>query len=309
MQLDSSEFHPFPKSATKKHLPPPADKSTREGKLIGVAPVAIPSERWHRPQWINHGPLADRIVEMISRYLYRNSPEDKFESSGRDALKGVVSRFVDAGEKIELVFPGFPFKSPGKNRVLGTLPDFTEELLLRRLDMLASSIEDYYQHGAIVRIVSDGVVYGGRSNFTCVTRIVLIILRSEILHQSDSVVYKYNAELRSLISELGLSHISFVRVADLLDPTPGIFEDVMTEEEYVSSVPGVRARFLAHQLPGLDLESALKTQTGVRNTFKGYLKFLEDAYTSSKEERESIAKNMLKNGAVSPHFPWSADFL
>jgi pyoverdine/dityrosine biosynthesis protein Dit1 len=98
---------------------------------------------------------------MIPRYLYRDAPDDKFEATGREALKGVVSRFVDAGEKIELVFPGFPFKSPGKDRVLGTLPDFAEELLLHRLEMLASSIQDYYSPGAIVRIVSDGVVYGG----------------------------------------------------------------------------------------------------------------------------------------------------
>jgi pyoverdine/dityrosine biosynthesis protein Dit1 len=98
---------------------------------------------------------------MISRYLYRTSPEDQFEATGRDILKGVVSRYVDANQKIELVFPGFPFKSPGKNRVLGALPDFAEELLLSRLEMLALSIQDYHPAGAVIRIVSDGVVYGG----------------------------------------------------------------------------------------------------------------------------------------------------
>jgi pyoverdine/dityrosine biosynthesis protein Dit1 len=138
---------------------------TPEGKPIGVAPAAIPREGY-RPQWINHGPPVQRIVEMISRYLYLDAPDDKFEATGREALKSVISRFVDGGERIELVFPGFPFKSPGKDRVLGTLPDFAEELLLRRLEMLASSIEDYYSPGAIVRIVSDGVVYGGQCIFS-----------------------------------------------------------------------------------------------------------------------------------------------
>lgn len=46
-------------------------------------------------------------------------------------------------EKIEPVFPGFPLKSPGKERVLGPLPDFAE-LLLRRLEMLALAVQDYH---------------------------------------------------------------------------------------------------------------------------------------------------------------------
>jgi hypothetical protein len=107
------------------------------------------------------------------------------------------------------------------------------------------------------------------------------------------------------VSELGLSHISFVRVSDLLKPISGTFEDVMTEEEYVSSIPGVRAKFLAHQVHGFDVESALTTDTGVSNTFKGYLKFLQAAFPASKTDHEIIAKTMLKNGAVSIHAPFT----
>lgn len=119
------------------------------------------------------------------------------------------------------------------------------------------------------------------------------------------MVYQYNAELRRLISELGLTHISFVRVADLLDPASGFTEDNLTEEEYVSSIPGLRARFLAHEVPGFDVENALKTDVGVSNTYRGYVKFLADGFAASKDEQElsQIAKSMLKNGAVSctPH--------
>lgn len=76
------------------------------------------------------------------------------------------------------VLPAFPFKSPSSKKVLGALPDLAEEIFLRRsvsitsqaqschltppvyrLEDLCLSVEDIYEHGAKLKIVSDGIVY------------------------------------------------------------------------------------------------------------------------------------------------------
>lgn len=108
-----------------------------------------------------------------------------------------------------------------------------------------------------------------------------------------------------MVAESGLTHISFVRVSDLLDPSSGVTEDNTTEEEYVNSVPSTRAKFLAHKVPGFDVESSIKADVGVLNTYRGYVKFLEDGFAANKSEAEisRTAKDMLKNGAVSNTLP------
>lgn len=164
----SSDAHPFPKSNTIA-LPhnPALERPT------GIAPAAIPKE-CYRPQWINTGSKVDRIVELISRFINCDTPDDQFEAVGRHRLTLTVARYVETGETMELVFPGFPFKSTSRKKVLGTLPDLAEEILLRRLDMLAQTISDYHPAGAMIHIVSDGVVYQGQNIFLAATTVLII---------------------------------------------------------------------------------------------------------------------------------------
>lgn len=108
--------------------------------------------------------LTDKIVDLIAGFLYLKSPNDQFQAVGRASLRATVYRYIEHNEQMELVFPGFPFKSPSEKKVLGRLPDLGEELLLRRLEDLARTIEEHYVAGAVVRIVSDGIVYGGSSS-------------------------------------------------------------------------------------------------------------------------------------------------
>jgi Pyoverdine/dityrosine biosynthesis protein len=118
-----------------------------------------------RPAILSEGPVAqvestvDKIVEIISGYINQDSADDQFESVGRTGLRAAVSRYVECGEQMELVFPAFPFKSTSLNKVLGLLPDLAEEILLKRLNSLARDISEHHPAGAVVRLVSDGIVY------------------------------------------------------------------------------------------------------------------------------------------------------
>jgi hypothetical protein len=103
----------------------------------------------------------ETIMDVISSYLNKDSPDDQFETIGRHGLRNTVVRYVETGEQMELIFPAFPFKSCSSKKVLGELPDLGEEILLRRLNALAHEICDHHAAGAVIRIVSDGVVYQG----------------------------------------------------------------------------------------------------------------------------------------------------
>ncbi|KIK57024.1 hypothetical protein GYMLUDRAFT_247295 [Collybiopsis luxurians FD-317 M1] len=273
---------------------PPVDiRLDANGKPIGVAPAAI-VQKSHRPWWFTSG-LPDkvvRLVDIISHYLFLDGEDSRFETCGRRYLYDLLSGHVRNQEKIELVFPGFPFKSPSAEKVLGRLPDMGEELLLHRLESLASAIDDDYSPGAVVRIVSDGIVYG------------------ELLGQDDASVYRYNAELRRICVENQLKHLTFVRLADLLpEENPTVFSSNskdMTLEEYVHAAPIIRSRFLAHDISHCDLEANIRHDSGVLRTYRGYLKFLEldlngtsamldpDGNPLSGKQRDKIRRQIAK---------------
>ena len=119
-----------------------------------------------------------------------------------------------------------------------------------------------------------------------------------------------------MCAEFSLTHISFVRMVDLISDGP-LSDAIMTEKEYVESIPAVRERFkfLAHVVPNFNLAKNLKEDVGTLNTYRGYLKFLvrdlegsplmenPDGQLLSKNAQDKVrrllAKAMLDNGAVS----------
>ncbi|KAF8323622.1 Pyoverdine/dityrosine biosynthesis protein-domain-containing protein [Cantharellus anzutake] len=244
--------------------------------------------------------LVDALVARIVDYMLF-SKDDLFETSGRAFLTERVRWHVDRNIQIQLALPAFPFKSPSKDKVLGTLPDMAEEIVLRRLEDLCRSLEDLYPPGAQLHIVSDGIVYG------------------ELLRVPETTVYQYNAALRSLVSSLALTHISFVRVRDLLqegfNATTYSRHDI-PEEEYVLSSRATREAFLATEIGSYDVQKQISNDEGALRTYRGYLKFLKADLsgvhlhcdkadckkTLSKRGREcaisAIAKAMMRNGAL-----------
>lgn len=270
---------------------PQPSSLTVEGKPIGISPASIPTNG-HTAQWVTtNASIPERITNVITRYLYLDGPQDQFYTLGRKRLVSTVSKQVEQSKAVEIVFPGFPFKSPAVGtKVLSSLPDYGEELLLTRLEMMARSVEDCYRNGCVIRVVSDGIVYG------------------DILGRSNSLIYQYNHGLRRIVERLGFTHITFVRLADLLNEGLTIDLKPMSEEEYVNSIPDIRAKLLSHQVRGFDLNTSLKEDAGTLATYRGYLKFLvadlegtalmEGLSRSAQDrERRRIAKVMLTNGA------------
>jgi hypothetical protein len=82
---------------------------------------------------------------------------------GFESFVPVVLEQIVRQEPIRMILPAFPFKSPNaRNKVLGTMPDFGEELALAHLNGLCQNIGEVYAPGADVYISSDGLVYNGK---------------------------------------------------------------------------------------------------------------------------------------------------
>lgn len=87
---------------------------------------------------------------------------------GLESFVPIVMEQVKQQEPIRMILPAFPFKSPNaRDKVLGTMPDFGEELALSHLNGLCDSIGKVYEPGADVYISSDGLVYNGRTQNIC----------------------------------------------------------------------------------------------------------------------------------------------
>lgn len=106
---------------------------------------------------------SNRILDVILEYsLNKFDSTAELHNAGRPKFLAVISRFVRAKQKVVMCLPAFPFKSANKvEKVLGTLPDKAEELALARLNTMCATISQFYEPGAELTIISDGLVYNG----------------------------------------------------------------------------------------------------------------------------------------------------
>lgn len=107
--------------------------------------------------------IAQQILDTILRYK-SPIPKDNIDRSDEGAIKflAIVYKAVKAQQPVRMVLPAFPFKSPNtQSKVLGTLPDKGEDVALARLNGMCAAIQEIYDPGARLIVVSDGVVYNG----------------------------------------------------------------------------------------------------------------------------------------------------
>lgn len=107
--------------------------------------------------------ISNRILDVILEYsLNKFDSTAELHNAGRPKFLAVISRFVRTRQKVVMCLPAFPFKSANKvEKVLGTLPDKAEELALGRLNTMCATIGQFYEPGAELTIISDGLVYNG----------------------------------------------------------------------------------------------------------------------------------------------------
>lgn len=187
-----------------------------------------------------------------------------------------VQAFVTSNKPIGLILPAFPFKSPNRTeKVLGPLPDAGEEVALMHLNGIASAIQLAYAPGAIIYIISDGLVY------------------NDILGVDDEEVWDYGQALRQVAVDCRLSHLRFLRQHDIFDCC--IDSDSVSKEQYLTNIAKIRHK-LAHGLPSdAEVDDMIRTDLDTTLVYRGYLKFLElDLAKSATESSKAQEKKRLR---------------
>ena len=113
-------------------------------------------------------------------------------------LSKIVSA-VKSNISVDFVLPAFPGKSPNLEKVLGTLPDYAEELSLIFLESLCQKVKKYYSPGIKIILCSDGRVF------------------SDVVGMKESNISAYQIELDRLIESMSLLDVSTFNLDDIYE--------------------------------------------------------------------------------------------
>ncbi len=162
----------------------------------------------------------EAVLGVLERYHLPCKSDAPASWPAKAVFSVQIERYVLKNEPIRMALPAFPFKSQNKKvKVLGRLPDKGEEVALAHLEGLCCAIEDVYIPGAIISIVSDGLMYNGRLRdlWFLSGKDEWLTNLLDILDVSDQEVWVYGQTLRQLCQDLNCRHLAFARLHNLTD--------------------------------------------------------------------------------------------
>ncbi|KAK5655554.1 hypothetical protein OQA88_5485 [Cercophora sp. LCS_1] len=267
--------------------------STRSSSSSIPTEMTVPptlDDNTEDPDEANVEETSSRILDVILGYsLNKFDSTAELHNAGRSKFLAVISRFVRTQQKVVMCLPAFPFKSANKvEKVLGTLPDKAEELALNRLNTMCVTIAKFYEPGAELTVISDGLVY------------------NDLLGISDLETWRYGSALRAMADGKGFSHLAFSRLQDLV-AVKNVPDDLV-ELTYVANATNFRRTlFNVHGRDGdIDIDHEIATNPDTLMTYRGYSRFLESdllyifgprkVSRGYKRDVKYLAKQMLIRG-------------
>ncbi|TQV94406.1 pyoverdine/dityrosine biosynthesis protein [Cordyceps javanica] len=239
--------------------------------------TTLPSELDPRQQTV------DAVTGVLNSYRLAQNGDLNWENT---IVRSQLEAFVAKNEQVELVLPAFPFKSPNRrDKVLGFLPDAGEEYALKHLDGLCAAIQQVYVPGAVLTIISDGLVY------------------NDLLGVADEEVWEYGEVLRQIAVDHSLCHLRFQRQHDIFDCD--IEKGPICRRQYLKNVPKLRQRLVQDMPSDLEVKRLIATDMDTTLVYRGYLRFLEldlaitgmgKTKTQQKKRIRAVAKQMIGRG-------------
>jgi pyoverdine/dityrosine biosynthesis protein Dit1 len=134
-----------------------------------------------------------------------------------------LETFLRLGEKIQIVLPAFPAKSPNREKTLGARADFAEVLSLRQLNALCESIRSFHAPGAEVIVCSDGRVF------------------SDLVLVNDRDVTLYQHSVQEIVAEFSLRNIRLFNLDEIFPQKS--FEEMRSilVQEHAAPLEAIRA--------------------------------------------------------------------
>lgn len=212
--------------------------------------------------------LAEEIVKVIfaDRKLVQSESEShvSFELEYAPHINILMKRIAH-NEKIQMLLPAFPGKSPNKEKTLGTLPDLAEKMALKNLSGLCDRIQGIYPPGAEVVICSDGYCF------------------SEVVEISDEEIGQYLHSLKTYCDIHYPEHFGFYDLDDHFD--------------YIKDIPTKRDELLVFFGDSIEaIKNNRDTQTAVHDMYIGITKFLFDDMCGM-DKYKGCSKNFIQKRA------------
>ncbi|UVL25203.1 isocyanide synthase family protein [Pseudomonas donghuensis] len=172
----------------------------------------------------------DTALQVLDCLFRRRSlapgQDDELSAEVLEPHLDKVLSAIEAGQRIEMVLPAFPGKSPNRQKTLSHLPDLAERHAIDELQHLCAEIQALYAPGALIHICSDGYVF------------------SDLVRVPDAHVKAYTDEIQRYAEQ---HHPHSFALFDLKDAYPQLgCLDSMREElmiEYGQSLIALGQRF------------------------------------------------------------------
>lgn len=217
--------------------------------------------------------MAKRILTEVMNFRRVSKPSDlcadaNCQTCSSMHLPKIISAVIK-NEPVAFVLPAFPGKSPNKEKVLGPLPDYAEQLALEFLGNLSLHIKKYYQPGIKIILCSDGRVF------------------SDIVGMKESDVTAYQIEIDKLIEQLALPDLMTFN----LDHVYEEFSFTQMRDELMKRY-GNSLDFLKHKVRNGTAASATPEEQESHRMYCGITRFLfEDSiYPEQTKSRTAIQK-------------------
>jgi pyoverdine/dityrosine biosynthesis protein Dit1 len=203
----------------------------------------------------------DPVIRDLADIFIRFSGHRPGDESSRNrmALENTIRDTLEQRGRLDMVLPAFPFKSPNRDtKVLGTEPDFGEQVALGTLGNLCAALKNSVE--VKLHIVSDGHVF------------------NDLLGVPDDAVDRYFHALKDMNRS---PDISFLRLKDLLG-----------EGTVDSHRRSIMEQFAENRD---DLVRRIHTQENDRILYTGMKRFMAEEMARDPRESEKSYQNRCGN--------------
>ncbi len=208
-----------------------------------------------------------KLIFSCRRLLPQQQEQaEDFATEAAPHLSGIKHAILH-NQPIELVLPGFPAKSPNRNKTLGPLPDLAEKHALKNLVDLCDQLRSIYPPGAHITICSDGRVF------------------SDLVRIPDADVSAYGQYLKRYCADHFGDTFSFFDLDDVYEEIRDF--DIMREElliHYGESICQLRQR--------------CKNDKELAAMYKGITRFLFEDYSGMYEFCEYSSNHIQKRARL-----------
>ncbi|KAG0168167.1 hypothetical protein DFQ28_004925 [Apophysomyces sp. BC1034] len=204
-----------------------SSSSSSDISLQADTMVSYVAKELNCPHASECGRIISRFVMHFDkklRYHYRDPALDRFLEHGQFGFANKVHGYVCASKTILMVLPAFPCKSPNpRTKVIGELPDRTEEIAIAKMNNFCAEVCEYYPAGAELTIVSDGRVF------------------ADLVGVADHLVTEYNDFLQYVMFKDRPKHIVYRSLDDHL--TNGEVQEIHQASEHDQRRAGLMEAF------------------------------------------------------------------